>query len=132
PFMPFVTEELWAETGKVGPARDGFLMLAEWPKLDGIAYPEADAELSWLIAVISAIRSVRTEMNVPAGARVPLVVVGGKAQTIARIETHRPAIERLARVSTIEAVDAVPPSSAQFVVGEASWGLPLADLIDIE
>src|SRR5690606_18530192 len=88
PFMPFVTEELWAETGKAGPARDGFLMLAEWPKLDGIAYPEADAELSWLIAVISAIRSVRTEMNVPAGARVPLVVVGGKAQTIARIETH--------------------------------------------
>src|SRR5690606_7881316 len=117
PFMPFVTEELWAETGKSGPAREGFIMLADWPQLDGIAYPEADAEMGWLVEAISAIRSVRTEMNVPAGAKVPLVVVGGNAETIARIGTHRAAIERLARVSTIEAADAIPPSSAQFVVG---------------
>ena len=132
PFMPFVTEELWAETGKTGPAREGFLMLSEWPQLDGLAYPEADAELSWLIEVISAIRSVRTEMNVPAGAKVPLVVVDGNETTVGRIATHRAAIERLARVSTIDTADAIPASSAQFVVGEASWGLPLADLIDID
>jgi valyl-tRNA synthetase len=132
PFMPFVTEELWAETGKVGPARDGFLMLSEWPELEGIAYPEADAELSWLIEVISAIRSVRTEMNVPAGAKVPLVVVGANEETISKIGTHRAAIERLARVSTIETAGSIPQSSAQFVVGEANWGLPLADLIDID
>eukprot|EP00873_Tetraselmis_striata_P030508 jgi/Tetstr1/450772/TSEL_037808.t1 len=131
PFMPFVTEELWAETGKTGPKRDGYLMLADWPVLDAVSYPQAGAELSWLIEVISAIRSVRTEMNVPAGAKVPLVVVGANAETLARIETHRAAIERLARVSTIDPVDAIPASSAQFVVGEASWGLPLADLIDI-
>ncbi|WP_421950339.1 valine--tRNA ligase [Pelagibacterium sp.] len=131
PFMPFVTEELWAETGKSGPKRDGYLMLADWPELDAISYPQAGAELGWLLEVISAIRSVRTEMNVPAGAKVPLVVVGASAETAARIETHRAAIERLARVSTIDLVDAIPASSAQFVVGEASWGLPLADLIDI-
>lgn len=131
PFMPFVTEELWAETGKTGPRREGYLMLAEWPKLDAISYPQAGAELGWLLEVISAIRSVRTEMNVPAGAKVPLVVVGASAETAARIETHRAAIERLARVSTIDLVEAIPASSAQFVVGEASWGLPLADLIDI-
>jgi valyl-tRNA synthetase len=129
--MPFVTEELWAETGKTGPKRDGYLMLADWPELDAISYPQAGAELGWLLEVISAIRSVRTEMNVPAGAKVPLVVVGASAETTARIETHRAAIERLARVSTIDPVDAIPTSSAQFVVGEASWGLPLADLIDI-
>jgi valyl-tRNA synthetase len=131
PFMPFVTEELWAEIGKTGPKRDGYLMLANWPVLDAVSYPEAGAELGWLIEVISAIRSVRTEMNVPAGAKVPLVVVGASAETTARIETHRAAIERLARVSTIDLVEAIPASSAQFVVGEASWGLPLADLIDI-
>src|SRR5690606_9118707 len=116
----------------VGPARDGFLMLSEWPELEGIAYPEADAELSWLIEVISAIRSVRTEMNVPAGAKVPLVVVGANEETVTRIGTHRAAIERLARVSTIETAGSIPQSSAQFVVGEANWGLPLADLIDID
>ena len=131
PFMPFVTEELWAETGNTGPRREGHLMLADWPVLDAISYPQAGAELGWLIDVISAIRSVRTEMNVPAGAKVPLVVVGASAETTARIETHRAAIERLARVSTIDPVDVIPASSAQLVVGEASWGLPLADLIDI-
>ncbi|HWJ86630.1 MAG TPA: valine--tRNA ligase [Pelagibacterium sp.] len=131
PFMPFVTEELWEETGKRGPARTRFLMLSEWPELDAVSYPEASAEIDWLISVISAIRSVRTEMNVPAGAKVPLVVIGAGEGTVARIGAHRPAIERLARVSTIDTATAVPGNSAQFVVGEASWALPLADLIDI-
>src|SRR5690606_19847314 len=67
PFMPFVTEELWAETGKTGPAREKLLILSDWPKA-GFEDAEADAELTWLIEVVSAIRSVRTEMNVPAGA----------------------------------------------------------------
>ncbi|GGA53384.1 valine--tRNA ligase [Pelagibacterium lentulum] len=132
PFMPFVTEELWAETGKAGPARDGFLMLSDWPDLKGLEFAEADAEMGWLLEVISAIRSVRTEMNVPAGAKVPLAVVGGDKTTENRIETHRAAIGRLARVETIALDDAVPEGSAQFVVGEATWALPLAGVIDIE
>ncbi|MCD7061066.1 valine--tRNA ligase [Pelagibacterium xiamenense] len=131
PFMPFVTEELWAETGKVGPARAGHLMLSEWPELNGLDYPEASAELGWLLEVISAIRSVRTEMNVPAGAKVPLVVVGGDATTKERIGIHESAIARLGRVAQISGADTPPDSSALFVVGEATWALPLADLIDI-
>ncbi|SDG65327.1 valine--tRNA ligase [Pelagibacterium luteolum] len=131
PFIPFVTEELWAETGKTGPSRQGFLMLSEWPDLSGLAYPVADAELNWLVEVISAIRSVRTEMNVPAGAKVPLVIIGGNDVTSGRTDLHRPAIERLARVSDIAFGAAVPDNSVQFVVGEATWALPLADLIDI-
>ncbi len=132
PFMPFVTEELWGETGKSGPAREGFLMLSDWPELGGRAFPEAEAELGWLLDVISSIRSVRTEMNVPAGAKVPLAVVGSDEITRSRISTHEPAIQRLARVESISVADAVPPSSAQFVVGEAVWALPLADLIDLD
>ncbi|WP_116653608.1 valine--tRNA ligase [Pelagibacterium sediminicola] len=131
PFMPFVTEELWSETGKTGPAREGFLMLSEWPALEGLSFPEAEAELNWLVAVISSIRSVRTEMNVPAGAKVPLVVIGADETTRACIAAHEAAIQRLGRVETIALADAVPSSSAQFVVGEAVWALPLADLIDI-
>jgi valyl-tRNA synthetase len=63
--MPFITEELWAETGKSGPARESLLILTEWPDLAGHEDPAADAELSWLIDVISNVRSVRAEMNVP-------------------------------------------------------------------
>ncbi|RDE09287.1 valine--tRNA ligase [Pelagibacterium lacus] len=132
PFMPFVTEELWAETGKSGPRRDGYLMLSAWPDLSGLSFPKAEAELNWLVEVISAIRSVRTEMNVPAGAKVPLVVIGGNGETTNRITVHQPAIERLARVSDISAAEAVPASSAQFIVGEATWALPLAELIDLD
>ena len=66
PFMPFVTEELWAESGKAGPAREGFLMLG-MAGAGRAVIPGSEAELNWLVAVISSIRSVRTEMNVPAG-----------------------------------------------------------------
>ena len=132
PFMPFVTEELWAETGKQGPAREKLLMLSPWPEQATGLFPEAAAEIDWLVALISAVRSVRTEMNVPAGAQVPLVVVGANDETRSRLDRHAAAIARLARVAGITRADAVPASSAQFVVGEATWALPLADLIDIE
>lgn len=69
PIMPFVTEELWAETGKHGPARTNVLALSAWPDLAGLQDAEADAEMTWLIELVSGIRSVRAEMNVPAGAR---------------------------------------------------------------
>ncbi len=132
PFMPFVTEELWAETGKTGPARDTLLMHAEWPDLLSLADAEADAELEWLLAVISGIRSVRAEMNVPAGAKIPLVVVQAGDQTRSRTATHQPAIERMARIEGVTFADAVPANSAQVIVGEAIHALPLGDVIDLD
>ena len=132
PFMPFMTEELWAETGKTGPARETMLIHADWPDLDGLEVPEADAELEWLIAVISGIRSVRAEMNVPAGAKIALAIVDASEQTKARTASHTAAIERLARIETISFVDAVPANSAQLVIGEAIYALPLGDVIDLD
>ncbi len=131
PFMPFVTEELWAETGKDGPAREKLLVLSAWPDLTGLEKADADAELGWLLSLITSIRSVRQEMNVPAGAKINLVVVGANATTLQRIETHRASIARLARLESIAAVAATPGDSAQFVLGEATWALPLAGVIDI-
>ncbi|WIJ23756.1 valine--tRNA ligase [Devosia sp. RR2S18] len=131
PFMPFVTEELWAETGKFGPARNSMLILAEWPKLDGLEDAEADAELNWLIEVITSVRSIRAEMNVPASAKLPLVVVGAQERTLARLVAGTSLITRLARLDSITPGKDIPGESAQFVVGEATWALPLADFIDI-
>ena len=128
PFMPFVTEELWGKTG----TRDGYLMLDHWPTLpEMLVDDEAMAEISWLINAITEIRSVRAEMNVPAGAQVPLVAVDAGAQTQNRLETTGDTLRRLARLAGISFADTVPAGSAQTVLGEATLALPLADVIDI-
>lgn len=132
PFMPFVTEELWAETGKNGPARESLLILADWPDLAGLENDKAENELNWLVDLISGIRSVRVEMNVPGGAKIPLQVVGAGDVNKQRIETHRAAIERLARIQKITFADAVPTGAAQLLLGDTVFALPLGDVIDLD
>ena len=92
PFMPFITEELWGRMVEVGVQRQALLCLSAWPELAGLGEPAADEEIGWLVKLISEVRSVRSEMNVPAGAKIPLVLVGASATTKARAEriTSRP------------------------------------------
>ncbi|WP_289033981.1 valine--tRNA ligase [uncultured Roseibium sp.] len=130
PFMPFLTEELWERLGDEGVKADGMLMLSAWPAPHVVDEAAAD-EINWLVGLISEIRSVRAEMNIPAGAKVQLVVVGANDQTTARIGTHASAIQRLARAETIEMLDAAPAGSAQIIVGEATVCIPLAGVIDL-
>ena len=130
PFMPFMTEELWAHTAGEGNERLGLICHAEWPS-PAYADDAAADETNWLIDLVSGIRSVRAEMNVPPSAVAPLVVVGANALTRQRIERHEPAIRRLARVDAIVLADEAPKGSAQIVVGEATACLPLGSLIDL-
>jgi valyl-tRNA synthetase len=132
PFMPFVTEELWAETGKTGPAREKLLIISEWPELAGLEDEEAQAELDWLVSLISGIRSVRQEMNVPAGAKVKLLVVGAGETTGTRVEANLSALTRLARLDSVDYTSDVPRDSAQLILGEATFVLPLAGVIDLD
>ena len=131
PFMPFVTEELWAQTGANGPAREKKLIISEWPNIGNLVDEKAEAELGWLIDLISGIRSVRVEMNVPASAKVPLVVVGASDETKARLENQKAMATRLARIEDISFADEVPGEAAQVVLQEATYCLPLAGVIDI-
>ena len=130
PIMPFMTEELWAHTAGEGRERPGLLCHARWPRPE---FEDADAaaEINWLIDLVSGIRSVRSEMNVPAGAIAPLVIVGADETTRERLQRHEAAIRRLARVDTITHAEAPPSASAQIVVGEATVCLPLGGLIDL-
>jgi len=130
PFMPFITEELWARTGERGPKRESLLIVADWPELDRLAAPDAKIEMQWVIDLVSGVRSVRAEMNVPPGAHMPLVLKGANAETQARLGRHRDVIQTLARLSGIETGDAIPKGSAQFVIGEAVAAIPLGDVID--
>ena len=125
PFMPFISEELWQKTGA-----SGLLIDADWPRYEGLGDKDADAELEWVIKAISEIRSVRSEMNVPAGAKIAAVFTGANKETRRLAATWETEIMRLARLSSFGFEEKVPPSSAQIVLGEAIIALPLEGVID--
>jgi valyl-tRNA synthetase len=129
PVMPFITEELWDKLGHR--AVHGALIGQPWPT-PAATDAAADAEMGWLVKLISDIRSARAELNVPAGAKLKLLVVGANDTTHKRLETHRAAIERLARIEGVEAASAAPKAALQLVVGEATYALPVGEVIDLE
>jgi valyl-tRNA synthetase len=131
PFMPFLTEELWQRTGEAGPARDTALILAPWPAYEGLGDAAAESEINWIIELVSAIRSVRSEMNVPASARIACVVADAGAETRRRAAHWQAEIARLARLDSLSFLDQVPDGAAQIVLGEATIALPLAGVIDL-
>jgi valyl-tRNA synthetase len=129
PVMPFITEELW---GQFGGEKVGKLMLSPWPDLPPDLHdPEAAAEMEWVVAAISAIRAIRTEVNVPAGARVPLLVRDADAATLARLDRHREHFLRLARVEDIAPVEAVPAGGVAAVVEGTTLILRLGEVVDL-
>jgi valyl-tRNA synthetase len=130
PFMPFVTEELWAKLAAEGEGRETLLALAPWPHHRGLEYADADAEIGWVIRLVSEVRSVRSEMNVPAGTKVPLVISGASKETEARARRHEDTILRLARIDAMSFGKA-PAGAVQIVIDEATLALPLAGVIDV-
>jgi valyl-tRNA synthetase len=130
PFMPFLTEELWRLTSEQGAKREGLLTLAPWPRLEGLENEKAEAEIGWLIDLVSAVRSVRSEMNVPASAQVPLVLVTGK-ETEARAGRWDEALRRLARLSEITFAAKPPPGSVQLLVRGEVAAMPLKGVVDL-
>jgi len=131
PFMPFMTEELWAVKGEAGPARTGLLCHADWPGLTGLENAAAEAEIGFVVDLISEIRSVRTEINVAGGAQVELVLVGASAGTRAIVGRWEAMIARQARASSIGFAENAPHQSAQIVVRGETIAMPLAGLIDL-
>jgi len=129
PFMPFITEELWAVTAEQGPKRSALLALGEWPKLDGLTDEKAEAEIGWVIDLITAVRSVRAEMNIANA--IPLVLAGVSAETQDRATRWAEFIKRLARVSEISTAAAAPQGSLQLLVRGEVAALPLIGVIDI-
>ena len=124
PFMPFITEELWAVTGN----HNALLALSDWPKLEGLTDDKAEAEIGWVIDLITAIRSVRAEMNITAP--IPLVLAASSVESKARAERWAEFIKRLARVSEISSA-AAPQGSVQLLVRREVAALPLKGVIDL-
>ncbi|EXS71643.1 hypothetical protein BF95_19050 [Sphingobium sp. Ant17] len=127
PFMPFITEELWHAMGE----RDADLIIAQWPLLVTPGDTSAQAEIDWLIRLVSAIRTARTELNVPPGAKLPMVVSDGSEETHRRLDRQGAALARLGRIESLTFGEAPTGGAAQIVVDEATFILPLEGVIDI-
>jgi valyl-tRNA synthetase len=131
PFMPFLTEELWRVTAEGGVAREGLLALAPWPLLAGLEDTAAEAEIGWVVDVITQIRSVRTEMNVKPALQIPMMLVGAAAETAARAERWSDVIKRMAKIGDISVAGAAPAGSVQLLVRGDTVALPLKGIIDL-
>ncbi|WP_193170847.1 valine--tRNA ligase [Nisaea nitritireducens] len=127
PLMPFITEELWSAFGG-----EGQLITTAWPEgLREASDADAIAEMDWVVRLISEVRSIRSEMNVPAAAKIDLLLKDMSAQTVERLERNRDVIIRLARLENISATDDIPTGAVQGVIDEAMIVLPIADVVDL-
>jgi len=133
PMMPFVTEELWDNRAPAGRPRKAMLVSESWPVLDpSLVDPLAKIEMDWVVRLISGVRTMRAEMNVPPAAKIELLVDGALSETLRRLETHRELIVRLARLSSAAALAGpAPAEAARLVLDEATVILPLGGVIDI-
>ncbi len=132
PFMPFITEELWARTAENGIERDNVLALTDWPVHAGLEDKAAADEIGWAIKLVSEVRSVRSEMNVPAGAKIPLEIVTPSALERERLDRHEGTISRLARLSSVTFVVEADRGAAAIVFDDTAAGLPLKGIIDLD
>jgi valyl-tRNA synthetase len=130
PFMPFITEELNAAYGVFSNQARGQLCTGNWPVPIGLADAAAEAEIGFVVDLISEIRSARAEMNVPVATLAPLVFVGADAAGVARAKGAEDALKRMARVSELQFMHEPPPQSVQIVVRGQVACLPLGGLID--
>ncbi len=131
PFMPFITEELWAHMVEHGEKRRSLLCLSPWPALDSLVDVDAEAEIGWVVALISEVRSVKTEMKVPVALKTGLVVLGQDKTVSTRLDRHEDTIRRLARLDAITFAKTAPDGSAQIVLEDATVAIPLDGIVDM-
>jgi valyl-tRNA synthetase len=129
PFMPFITEELWSKQGD----RAGYpLITAKWVDPQAEVDAEAKAEIDWLIALTSAIRTAKNELGIAPGAKLEAFCPAPSALAKSVVEANAGAIERLARLTAIHFAEAPAGAAMQIAAGEDALVIPLEGVIDIE
>jgi valyl-tRNA synthetase len=132
PFMPFITEEIWTRMGEYGHKRERMLIVENWPRLGGdLIDADAEAEIDWMVRLIEETRSTRSELNVPAGAKIPLLLIGADTATEARLERYQDLIDRMARLEYSTSAQDAPKGSVTFVLDGATVALPLEGVVDL-
>jgi valyl-tRNA synthetase len=127
--MPFITEQLWGDIAD----RQKMLIHADWPTYGAeLIDADADREMNWVLSLIEQIRSVRSEMRVNAGAKIPLIQLSLDDAGKSGLKRNLPMIMRLARIEEVSEAITAPKGAVTLPVEGGSFCLPLADIIDIE
>ncbi len=133
PMMPFITEEIWQKVaplaGKQGPS----IMLQEFPETQPeLLNQGATDTIEWLKKIIVAVRNIRGEMNIPPAKPLPLYICNLDEAGINRLQECELLLSKLARLESIQAIDAdnAPAASATQIVETLELHVPMADLIN--
>ncbi|MGH1455317.1 MAG: valine--tRNA ligase [Alphaproteobacteria bacterium] len=131
PFMPYITEELYASISTR--AEGERLITSAWPQYpDSLRDECAAKKMEWLQNIVTEIRSVRSDMNVPAGAKIDLLVKGACEMSVKGFADFDDVLCRMARLNKISHVNDIPKGAIQTVVGDLILILPIADIIDLD
>lgn len=134
PLIPFVTEELWQQVApKLGIEGDT-IMTQRYPQagdVDAAAFAQADGDIEWLKAMVSALRRVRSELGVSPSKQVSLLIRGGDETECARLGRFDAQLKFLSRLASIDVLQGEPPASAAARVGELDLFVPLEGLVDL-
>ena len=130
PIMPFITEDLWSHTGN----HEKPLIHTNWPTYQAseLVDENADTEMNWVINLIDNIRSARTQMHVPAGAKIPMLQIDLDTAGQTAWTNNQDLIKRIARIDSLTPADSVPKGAITVPVQGGTFALPLADIIDIK
>ncbi|MGE8227098.1 MAG: valine--tRNA ligase, partial [Stenotrophomonas sp.] len=136
PLIPFVTEQLWQQVAPRLGINAESLSLQAYPTAEEFAgdYAQAEVDVEWFKTMVSALRRVRSELNVPPSKQVRLLLQGGQEADRARVERFASQLRFLLKLESIDwlAADAVTPPAAAAIVGELKLLVPLEGLVDLD
>ncbi|MGE5418272.1 MAG: valine--tRNA ligase [Acidobacteriota bacterium] len=130
PFMPFITEEIYQYL----PGHGASIMLESWPVVEKM-WPEAEADMLSVIAVIRAIRNIRSEFNVTPGTKIEAIAAAGNIRKADLLEKATEYVLGMANLKAFKVVgeDAAAPEQALMAhLGDVEVWVPLEGMIDIE
>jgi len=133
PFMPFLTEEIWQRVKALAGKQGDTIMLQPWPEPNAArSDAEAEADIAWIQQVILGVRTIRGEMNIAPGRKLPVYLRGGNTEDRTRLDANRTFLERLANLDAIHwlEADVEAPISATALAGQLEIHVPMAGLID--
>jgi len=135
PLMPFITEEIWQNVApRLGISGDT-IMLAQWPEADhDLINGDAEAEMEWLKSIIVAVRTIRSESNIPPGDELALILGNTVTEDSARVTRHTQALAKLAKVAsiTIAKPGEEQPPTLSALAGTIEVMVPMAGVIDVD